>query len=250
MGKTDDFMNSIATTKPVQLQVIMSGGFAPAYQAVVAQFEQSTDVQLMTASGASQGQGAQTIASMLAAGQSADVVILSREGLSELMAAGHVDPDSARDLARVPLGAGVRSDTVLPDISTLASLKQACIDAQVLAVPASTSGIYLREQVFPRLGVSELVTVLVRERGSQSAALVASGQAHMALQPVSELLGVPGLTFVGRLPAQAQLLQVFAAAITRQVKQRHAAQALIDFLVSDAVATAKLRSGMDLIDAV
>jgi len=50
-------------------------------------------------------------------------------------------------------------------------------------------------------------------RGSQSAALVASGDAGIVGQPTSELLHVPGLDFVGRIPAELQLIRTFAAAI-------------------------------------
>lgn len=230
-----------------QLHVIMSGGFAGAYQQVVAAFETRSGIKVFTASGASQGKGAQTIASLLNNGERADMVILSREGLSELIALGYIVCGSDVDLARVALGAGVRSGAAKPDISSMAALKQTLLQAQTIAVPASTSGIYLKEQVFPRLGIDNLITVKVKERGTQSAALVAQGEANMALQPVSELVGAAGIDYVGRLPQAVQLVQVFAAAITKRAGNAEAAKQLIAFLASPRTASAKIQSGMEVV---
>ncbi len=229
-----------------QLHVIMSGGFAGAYQQVVPVFEARSGIRIFTASGASQGKGSQTIAALLQNGSPADVVILSREGLSELIALGQIVAGSDVDLARVALGAGVRSGAEKPDISSISALKQALLKAETIAVPASTSGIYLREHVFPGLGIQDLITVKVKERGTQSAALVAQGEANMALQPVSELVGVPGIDCLGRLPDAVQLVQVFAAAITTRARNADAAQQLIAFLASARTASAKVQCGMDV----
>jgi ABC-type molybdate transport system substrate-binding protein len=73
-----------------QLNVIMSGGFSAAYQQVLPEFEKASGITVRTAKGASQGTGPQTIADQLQRGAPADVVILSREGLAELIAAGPI----------------------------------------------------------------------------------------------------------------------------------------------------------------
>lgn len=230
-----------------QLHVIMSGGFAGAYQQVLAEFETLSGIKVFTASGASQGKGAQTIAALLQNGERADMVILSREGLSELIALGYIVCGSDVDLARVALGAGVRSGAELPDISSMAALKQTLLQAQTIAVPASTSGIYLKEQVFPAMGIEDLITVKVKARGTQSAELVAQGEANMVLQPVSELVGAAGIAYVGRLPQAVQLVQVFAAAITKRAHNAGAATQLIAFLASPRTASAKVQCGMDVV---
>src|SRR5450631_103416 len=73
-----------------QLHVIMSGGFSAAYRQALPQFERTTGIAVTTASGASQGTGPQTIAARLQRGVPADVAILSREGLAELISAGWI----------------------------------------------------------------------------------------------------------------------------------------------------------------
>jgi molybdate transport system substrate-binding protein len=236
-----------ACTAPAlaQLNVIISGGFAVAYRQVLPEFEKANGIKVNTGSGASQGKGPQTIAAQLQRGVPADVVILSREGLAELMAAGRIVAGTDLDLARVPLGAGVRSGVPKPDIQTVAAFKQALLSAKTIAVPGSTSGIYLTTEVFTKLGVADQITVTVKERGSQAAAMVAAGEAAMAVQPVSELVNEVGIDFVGRLPAELQLVQVFAAAVVTGAKEPEAAKKLIQFLASERTGVAIEKSGMD-----
>jgi molybdate transport system substrate-binding protein len=246
---SNNTQNTMAANAPATkpLEVIMSGGFAPAYQQLLPAFEAGTGITVHTASGASQGTGPQTIAAALARGEPADVVILSREGLAELQAAGHILAGSDVDLALVPLGAGVRTGAPGPVLDSVSALKQVLLAAHTVAVPGSTSGIYLREEVFPKLGLQGQIEVVVKERGSQSAAAVAQGLANIALQPLSELVGVPGIDLVGRLPAEVQLLQIFAGAITTRATRTDAAQQLLAYLASDAAVQAKMANGMDAV---
>src|SRR5712671_2538839 len=91
-----------------QIKVLMSGGFSAAYEQLLPEFERTSGIKVTTGSGASQGAGPQTIAVQLARGVPANVVILSREGLSELIAAKRIAAGTDVDLARVPLGVAVR----------------------------------------------------------------------------------------------------------------------------------------------
>ena len=102
----------------------MSGGFGGAYEKLLPEFERTSGVKVTTRSGASQGSGPQTIAAQLAQGVPADVVILSREGLNELIAANKIGSGTDVDLAQVPLGIAVRAKAPKPDVSTVAAFKQ------------------------------------------------------------------------------------------------------------------------------
>src|SRR5579863_5950094 len=91
-----------------KLVVMISGGFSLAYHAVLPEFERSTVISVTTLSGASQGTGPKTIKFQLEHGTEVDVVILSKEGLNELIAAGRIAKGSEVELANVPVGAAVR----------------------------------------------------------------------------------------------------------------------------------------------
>src|SRR5262249_20100013 len=136
-----------------QLNVLISGGFSGAYEQLLPQFERTSGIKVTTGSGASQGTGPQTIAAQLARGVPANVVILSREGLTELIAAKRIVPGTEVDLARVPLGVAVRAGTPKPDVSTVEAFKQVLLKAKTVAIPGSTSGIWLVNDLFPRLGI-------------------------------------------------------------------------------------------------
>jgi len=228
-----------------QVKVIMSGGFAAAYQQLLPQFERKTGITVTTASGASQGKGPNTIRAQLQRGVPADVVILSREGLGDLVAAGKIVAGTAVDLAQTPIGVSVTAGMPKPDISTVQAFVQALLRTRSIALPGSTTGIYLTTVLFPRLGIAGKVTVHITARGSESTAMVADGGADIAIQPVSELAHVAGLDFVGTIPSEVQYISVFTAAIVSGSKELEASRRLIAFLASEDALVAIRSSGME-----
>jgi len=228
-----------------QVKVIMSGGFTAAYRQLLPEFERTSGISVTTASGSSQGTGPETIGAQLARGVPGDVVILSRQGLAGLIAAGRIVAGTDVDLARSALGVAVRAGAPKPDISTVEAFSRALLNAKAVAVPGSTSGIYLTMDLLPRLGIADKIVVKVTARGTESTSMVAAGDADIAIQPVSELLHVADIDFVGPLPPEVQLVQVFAAAVVAGSKQLEAAKRLIAFLASERASAAIKDSGME-----
>ena len=237
----------LSTSSMAQLTVMISGGFSGPYQKMLPQFEKMTGVTVTTLSGASQGSGPKTIKAQLDTGVGVDVVILSREGLAELIAAGKIIPGTDVDLATAPLGAAIPTGAAKPKINTVAELKQSLIDTKYIVVPGSTSGIYLVDELFPRLGLTNLISVKVTERGKEATTMLAAKAVGMAIQPTSELVNVAGIDYVGRLPNEVQLIQTFSAAVVTGSKESKSAQQLIQLLTSTQAAQAIQSSGMDLI---
>jgi molybdate transport system substrate-binding protein len=228
-----------------QVKVIISGGFSGPYEKLLPEFERTSGVKVTTGSGSSQGTGPQTIAAQLARGVPADVVILSREGLTELIGAKRVVPGTDLDLAETPLGVAVRAGAAKPDVKTVDAFKRVLLAARHIAVPSSTSGIFLMKDVFPRLGIAEKIHVTPAPRGSGATAMVASGEADIAVMPVSEILHAPGVDFAGVIAEEIQLHQTFAAAVVAGSKEVDAAKRLIAFFASDRAASAIKSSGME-----
>jgi molybdate transport system substrate-binding protein len=227
------------------VNVLVSGGFSSAYERLVPEFERTSGIKVTTTSGASQGVGPQTIAAQLARGVSADVVILSREGLSELIAANRIIAGTDVDLARVPLGVAVRAGTPKPDVSTVEAIKQLLLQAKTVAVPESTSGIWLRTDLFPRLGIVEKINVKATPRGTHATEMVAKGGADLAVMPVSEILHAAGVDFAGSLPPEIQFIQMFSAAVVTGSREIDGAKRLIEFLASARASEAIRKSGME-----
>jgi molybdate transport system substrate-binding protein len=227
------------------MNVLISGGFSSAYEQLLPEFGRTSGIKVTTRSGASQGAGPQTIAAQLARGVTADVVILSREGLSELIAANRIIAGTDVDLARVPLGVAVRAGTAMPDVSTIEAIKQLLLKAKTVAVPGSTSGIWLRTDLFPRLGIVEKINVKATARGTHATKMVAEGDADLAVMPVSEILHAAGVDFAGSLPPEIQFVQVFSAAVVVGSRDIDGAKRLIEFLASARASEAISKSGME-----
>ena len=227
-----------------QVKVIISGGFSTAYAQVLPEFEESTGITVTTGSGASQGEGPLTIASQLERGERFDVVIMSREGLENLKAAGRILPGSDVNLATAAIGVAVRAGMPRPEIGTVEGLQRALLRAKTVAVPQSTSGIFLLDKVFPRLGIDRS-KIKATERGSQAANLVATGEADIVVQPVSELMSVPGIQYVGVIADELQLIQMFCAAVVNGSNQVEASKRLIAFLSSERATAAIRKNGME-----
>jgi len=223
-----------------QIRVLMSGGFSAAYQELLPQFESTTGLKVTTLTGASQGDGPNTIRAQLRRGVQADLVIMSRDGLAELLAEDRIAVGSDVDLGRVPLGVGVRTGASRPNIGTIDAFKQTLLRAKSIGIQSS-SAIYLRAKVFPQLGIAG---VLEAKLSSAGAAGVAAGEAEMVVLPVSEILPYPGVDFVGTIPSELQFVQVFAAAVLKSAKDPNAAQKLIAFLASDKATPAVEKTGM------
>jgi molybdate transport system substrate-binding protein len=225
-----------------QVKVIMSGGFSAAYRDLLPQLEKAAGIGINTASGPSQGNGANTIGAQLRRGVPADVVIMSREGLDDLIREGRIVAGTDVDLAQTPLGMSVRTGEPKPDISTVDAFKKALLRARSVTFPMSTTGIYLMTKVFPKLGIAGEMTSKVTDTG---VAAVARGEAEIAVQPVSELLHAAGVDFVGTIPAEIQFVSVFSAAIVTGSKEPEASKRLIAFLKSDNAKMAIKNSGME-----
>jgi len=233
------------TNPSVQLNVLISGGFTGAYEQLLPQFQRMSGIKVATGSGASQGSGPQTIAAQLGRGVAADVVILSREGLSELIAAKMIAAGTDVDLARVGLGVAVRAGTTKPDVSTVDGFKQALLQAKTVAIPGSTGGIWLTKNLFPRLGITEKININLAPRGTDATSMVARGEADLTVLPVSEILHAAGVDFAGRIAPQIQFVQVFSAAVVAGSEEIEAAKRLIEFLASGRAAEAIKNSGME-----
>src|SRR4051794_11359252 len=159
-------MLNAPTVALAELNFLMSGGFGGAYEKLLPEFERTSGIKVTTRSGASQGTGPQTIGAQIARGVPVDVVILSREGLGELIPAKRIAAGTDVDLARVPLGVAVRAKAPKPDVSTVEAVKEVLLKAKTVAMPGSTSGIWLTTDLFPRLGIADKVKVKVTPRGA------------------------------------------------------------------------------------
>ena len=221
---------SLATsTLAADVKVLASGATKSLVDAVAPEFERRTGDCLVV-----EGGTAGAVTRQVLVGEAFDVVIVTQEGVDALARQGKVDARSAQPLARVGIGAAVREGAARPKIGTADEFRQALLGARAIAYidPAAggSSGIYL-SQLFERMDIAAQVkrkAVLVD--GGLVADKLVDGQADMALQQMSELMGVPGIAVLGPIPQEFQHFTTYVAAVGGASADKAAARALIEQL--------------------
>ena len=178
-------------------------------------------------------------------GRRADVIIAIDAAMDKLVANGIVRSGSRVRLADSVLGVGVKRGAAKPDVSTVAAFSQAMLAARAVAYSkAGASGIYFAALI-QRLGIAEAVNAraVVIPMGF-TAEKVASGEADLAIQQVSELMSVPGIDVAGPFPAELQTVSTFDAAIFADAANPEGAAAFIAALSTPAAAKAYADGGL------
>ncbi|MNG54813.1 Molybdate-binding periplasmic protein precursor [compost metagenome] len=224
--------------------VMSTVAFKPAFASLAGQYQRDTGNTLHITYG--------TIASLkkqIERGTTADVIILSRPVLDELLEQGKVASGSVANIGSSYVAIGVRAGAPRPDISTTEKLKSALLSAKSIsyADPAKggASGVYF-SRIISKLGISEQLknrTVLVP--GAEAGEMVAKGQAEIAIAQASEISSVPGTQVVGPLPGEFNRTIIFAAGIGATSTTPGAARALITLLNSPAGIAVLKSEGMD-----
>lgn len=229
-----------------EIRVITSGAFTEAYKQLIPIYEQASGHKVISAYGASIGNAPDSIPSRFARGEKFDLVILSEGGLEALMKEGKLVKGSRVDLARSQIGAAVRKGTPKPDISTVAALKQALLNAKSVAYSASASGTYISTEMFPKLGIADQMKDKAKRIMSERVgAVVARGDAELGFQQVSELIYFKELDFLGTIPDEVQQTIYFSSALVEGAEQQEAAKHLVRFFTSPAVANIVRATGLD-----
>jgi molybdate transport system substrate-binding protein len=232
-----------------EVRVMISAGFYGVYSELGPAFERASGYRLVTTRGPSMGDSPEAIPTRLARGEAADVVIMDGAAVDGLGKRGVVRADSKIELARSQIGMVVRAGAAKPAIDSVDAFRTALLAAKSIAYSDSGSGTYLSTTLFAKLGVADQVAGKSRKvRGPPSgepvAAVVARGEAEIGFQQVSELIHVPGVTFVGTIPAELQPGFSFAGALTTAAREPEGASALIRFLASPEAAPVIVKAGL------
>jgi len=232
------------TAAAAEIKVLSAGAVKEALQELAPEFERSTHHSLEITYGT-----AGTLRAMLEQGARADVIILPLEGITEAEANGWAKGGTGRELAHVAIGVAVKRGAPQPDITTPEALRHALLEASAVAYmdpTRATSGRFFDRVVLPALGIANEVRAKARLQTEGSAAeFVRRGEADIAIQQISELLAVDGVTVVGPLPAPLQKISTYSAAIATRAQAAEPGRQLIEFLGAPASKTVFKAKGMD-----
>jgi molybdate transport system substrate-binding protein len=182
----------------------------------------------------------------LRAGAEADIAILTASGIDGLIGEGLIRPGTRTDVALSFIGVAVRAGEPKPDISSAEAFRATLLAARCVAYSRiGASGLYFADLI-RRLGIEHQVnSKAIIVASGFTAEQVVSGAADLAVQQVSELLVVPGIDVVGKLPPKIQTVATFSAGLLAGSVQPDAAAGLLLFLRSRAIAPILRRHGLE-----
>jgi molybdate transport system substrate-binding protein len=214
----------------VEIKVLSSIATREAYLELVPQFERASGHKVSTT-----WAGTTAIMQRMAAGETYDLVMISSTELGELTRQGKIVSGSRADLAKSGIGIAVRAGAPHPDVSSSAALKQALLAAKTVGYTSGPSGVYMASLI-ERMGIAAEVKPKHRTvpSGGTVGTIVASGDAEIGFQQVSELVHIPGIDYIGPLPADVQCITVFSCGLQTGAPQPDAAKALVEFLTTPA----------------
>ena len=180
------------------------------------------------------------------AGERFDVVALASNAVEQLTAAGRIVAGSRVDVVRSGVAIAVRAGAPRPDVSTETAVQAAVLAARSVSYSTGPSGVALAK-LFERWGIAEAINARIVQAppGVPVGSLVADGRVELGFQQLSELMNLPGITLLGPLPPEIQIITTFSAGVATACTQPDAARALLAFLASPATAEEKRRHGMD-----
>ena len=216
------------------IKVVSTTAMKTVFEDLAAAFERATGNRAVVELGPSL-----RLEKELGEGKAADVAIVSRKGIDDLIASGKIAGGSAVHIANSTIGVAVGKGAPKPDVSTPENFKRAMLAAKSIAcskpVGGGQSGAHLAK-VFEQLGIAAEMqaksTYGAGGAGGLAGLVVLRGEAEIGIQQMAELMAVSGIDIVGPLPRELQSVTPFVAGIAANATEPAAAKVLIAFLTT------------------
>ncbi len=229
-----------------EIKALITTAMDAAIVELVPTFERATGHKVIVSYDPSGG-----LARRLRNGEFADMILIASNELDALIKEGKVQDRT--DVSRTGIGLAVKKGAPHPDVSTPEALKRTLLAAKSIAHTSPGNGgatsIHI-PRVFARLGIAEQIAPKIKFAAGgpngRVSAVVASGEAEIGLQQVSELMGNPEVEVIGLLPDELQQITINAAGLTAIAKESDAARALIRHLTAPAALAIYKGKGLGL----
>ena len=224
-----------------EIKVLSTQATEEAYKELVPQFEKASSHKVTTVF-----TGTLDALKRLGNGEAYDLLIMARQQIDELSQSGKVVAGSRTDIAKSGVGVAVGKGKPKPDISTVDALKKSLLAAKSIGYSTGPSGIYV-VTMFQKMSIADEIKTKLKQTptGVFVGSIIASGEAEIGFQQVSELSFFPGIDYVGPIPAEVQLITIFSAGIPAGTKQADAAKALVSFITAPAAAVIFKKHALD-----
>jgi molybdate transport system substrate-binding protein len=224
-----------------ELKVLATGAQTVTFKELIPQFEQATGHKVVVDYAATP-----QVMKKIQDGAAFDVVVVIDTPMKDPANQQYFAPGPRPPISSVGLGAAVRAGAPKPDISTPEKFKETLLKAKSVAIlPNSINGKHFLA-VFDRLGIAEEMKARIKAQNAPPDVpqAVAKGEAELALFVSNLLVGVPGVDYVGSVPAEFDQTLVFAAAVGAKAQEPEAAKAFIRHITTPAASAVMKAHGM------
>lgn len=217
-----------------ELKIIASGALKGAMAQLQPAYEKASGNTLSISWGPSMGDSPESIPQRIKHKEPMDLAIMASETLDLLGPTGAFDMSTRREIADSRIGIGVPKGHPHLDVSTVSALRAALLSSDKIAYSQGASGVYIRTELFARLGITDSVkhkTVEIQGKELVGTAL-ARGDADIGMQQISELKVTPGVDYLGPLPEEVQKVSRFYAAVASTTSNTKVAREFLEYLNS------------------
>jgi molybdate transport system substrate-binding protein len=228
-----------------EIKVLSTGNMQSILGALTADFEGATGYKLTIEYGSTP-----KMKTRIESGEAADLTINERYVLDDLLRQGRVEGGTLVDIARSPLGVGVRSGAPKPDISSAEAFKRALLAADSIAYPdpsgGAQDGTYFAGLI-TRMGIADELKPKIKltQGGDAAAQLVAAGGAQIGVAQRRNFNTLKGVELLEPLPDIPGIKFLMVAGVVKGTHEHDGALALAKFLSSPAVAPTIVAKGME-----
>ena len=190
------------------------------------------------------------VSDQIVKGEAADVGATMSSLIDELQRQGKILSDGRAELAKVGIGVQVRKGAPKPNISSVEAFKNALLTAKSIGygdgAVGNVSGAHIARMI-ERLGISAELKPKTRlvPTATVLPKAVAAGEIELGMTQISEIVGQPGVEFVGPLPAELQNFTVFAAGVVASSHQPEIAKDFVKFLTGKVTSSLLKEKGLE-----
>jgi molybdate transport system substrate-binding protein len=187
----------------------------------------------------------------IAAGETADVYILSVAGIGKMEQAGAVLPGSRKNVAKTFIALCTREGAPVPPFSTLEDFQKTLEGAKAVATSdpgvGGSAGVHLAK-AFKDTGLESLMAGkgMPQKTGAEVAKRVVEGKADFGLTLSGEVASVPGAVIAGPLPPPFGQDTIYCAGIWSGSPVMDVASDLIAALTTPETRAAWKKAGFEV----
>jgi molybdate transport system substrate-binding protein len=230
-----------SAAQQADLHVVATFGMQGAMERILPEYKRATGQTVRI-----EYEESAVIRQQIASGKLFDLAILVPQVIDDLIRSGQIKAGTQTDIAKTSLGVGIRSGAPGGDVRTAEAVKKTLLSVRSITFSKVGSATPKIEKMIGDLGIANVINPrIVRTELGRPADAVGEGKIDLVIAPSSAIVSVPGVDFLGLLPAEFQDSVVLTAGIGMRSQSPDRAKGLIEFIRSSKGSAILRVSGME-----